>query len=95
MVNPVDPALLRPVPAARPTSAAEGAEASGRGSDGAAGAPAPSGGDVVAPSLLDQINATASGFDPFQVAERAGRALARSGFSIGNARPDSVASLQR
>jgi hypothetical protein len=92
MVSPVDPANSRVIPLPGAKGPAQ-AEAGARTQTDAA--EAGSGGDVVAASLIDQIDQAQPGFDPFAVAERVGQALARSGLSIGNARPDSVASLQR
>jgi hypothetical protein len=92
MVGPVDPSNSRVIPLPAGKSAGDA------GPSQRAGAGAPeggSGGDVVAPSLIDQIDQAQPGFDPFAVAERVGRALARSDLSIGNARPASVAALQR
>ncbi|MBI1778283.1 MAG: hypothetical protein HYR63_23340 [Proteobacteria bacterium] len=91
MVTPVDPLLLRFTQPAKPSSGGQGSGPAERPQT----ARPKNGGDVVAPSLLEQIGGSEVAFDPFALAEQAGQALARSGLSIGNARPETVAALQR
>ena len=87
MVDPIDLSAFR-----SPTPRAALAPERPGPSDGPA-APSPAG-DVVAPSLVQQIAGGTAAFDPLALAQQVGNALGGTGLSIGNARPDLVAALQ-
>jgi hypothetical protein len=89
MVDPIDPSLPRQ-PQPRPAQTAPGAGQAARPA-----ADSGARGDVVAPSLVEQLGEPGPAFDPFATAERAGRGLGGSDLSIGNARPETVATLRR
>jgi hypothetical protein len=89
MVDPIDLSSFRPPQPPRPQSAGQGSGPADPPPNGTGGI------DVLAPSLLEQLDGADPGFDPIALAEQAGTALSRTDLSIGNAEPETVAALQR